>query len=36
MVDEFYISKNRKYKNNCFSFVFVWTSFFPHILKCVY
>ena len=36
MVDELHISKNRKYENNCFSFVFVWTLFFRHILKCVF
>ena len=36
MVDELYISKNRKYKNNCSSFEFVWALFFRHILKCVY
>ena len=35
MVDELYISKNRKYKNNCSSFEFVWALFFRHILKCV-
>ena len=36
MVDELYISKNRKYKNNCSSFEFVWALFFRHILKCVF
>ena len=36
MVDELYVSRNRKYKNNCSSFVFVWALFFRHILKCVY
>ena len=37
MVDELYISKNRKYKNNYFSFMFVWTLFFfCHILKSFY
>ena len=36
MVDELYISKNRKYKNNCSSSEFVWALLFRHILKRVY